>query len=138
MTIGSRIREIRGDKTVTEFCRIIDVHRNTLPSWESGKTSPDGEILARICDVFDIDANWLLLGIGSKDHIVTPPSDIDEDILRDVIEGFEENMKTRGKVMTPEKKATVITELYMIILEEEEEDQQKKRDNLARILKLVA
>lgn len=66
MSIGERIKEIRGSTSVSEFCSLFNIHRNTLPRYEAGGTTPDGEFLSSLCERYNIDANWLLLGIGPK------------------------------------------------------------------------
>jgi len=64
--LGKRIRIIRDTMSVAEFCRILDIHRNTLPNYESGDRSPDATVIINICSHFKISPLWLLFGNGPK------------------------------------------------------------------------
>ena len=134
MSIGSRIQEIRGGVSGTEFCRVFGIHRNTLPRWESGETFPDGNILANICRKYKINANWLLLGTGPKNQEDSPAAELDQSILTDAIEALEVALHEKGRAMEPEKKAEIITELYLLMSEEEQTD---KPSNIVKLLRLV-
>lgn len=138
MSIGGRIRELRGKTSVAEFCRDFGIHRNTLPRWESGERVPDGDTLAAICQKYNIHADWLLLGVGPKYHSDMPLSDINQAILTDAIAGLEEALEKRDSVMSPERKAEILSEIYMWLLETEQEEHHEGRRNLAKILKFVA
>lgn len=64
--LGKRIRSIRDTMSVAEFCRILDIHRNTLPNYESGDRAPDATVITNICSHFKISPQWLLFGNGPK------------------------------------------------------------------------
>jgi len=64
--LGERIKELRGQTSIAAFCRQFNIHRNTLPRYETGKRLPDADLLAALCKEFNVRADWLLLGEGPK------------------------------------------------------------------------
>jgi phage repressor protein C with HTH and peptisase S24 domain len=66
MTIGSRIREIRGNVARPDFAELLGVSRNTIQGYENDDRAPDGYLIAKICENYNINANWLLFGNGPK------------------------------------------------------------------------
>lgn len=43
-----------------EAAEKIGVSRTTIQSWESYKTSPDGDAILRICEAYDVSMNNLI------------------------------------------------------------------------------
>ena len=64
MTIGERIKKVRGDRTQADFSRLTTIPKNTLGRYERGEIVPGGEAIALLCKNLDIDSNWLLFGEG--------------------------------------------------------------------------
>jgi phage repressor protein C with HTH and peptisase S24 domain len=60
--IGKRITEIRGKKTLPEFAATLGIARSTLIRYEKGDRLPDADFICAICQVYELDANWLLTG----------------------------------------------------------------------------
>lgn len=58
-TLGSRIREIRGQRSQTEFGKLLGVDRSTVASWESDRHEPNLDILINISKLGSVDMNWL-------------------------------------------------------------------------------
>jgi transcriptional regulator with XRE-family HTH domain len=66
-SVGSRIKEIRGEMQQAELAEKLDIHKNTMANYERGGRFPDVNILLKMLDVFpDIAPGWLLTGEGSK------------------------------------------------------------------------
>jgi phage repressor protein C with HTH and peptisase S24 domain len=66
-SVGSRIREIRGEMQQAELAEKLNIHKNTMANYERGERFPDVNVLLKILDVFpDIAPGWLLTGDGSK------------------------------------------------------------------------
>ncbi|MDR2075607.1 MAG: helix-turn-helix domain-containing protein [Desulfovibrio sp.] len=65
MDIAGRIKLVRGKLSQEEFAQQLGVHKNSLGRYERGDSSPDVGVAERICSVFGVDPQWLLLGIGS-------------------------------------------------------------------------
>lgn len=86
MALSERIRAVRGQTAAAEFCRVIDVHRNTLARYEAGERLPDSAFLEAVCKEFSINPEWLLTGEGPmhKQQLNSPYSQnqdkIDEQI----------------------------------------------------------
>ena len=65
MTLGKRIRDIRGTQSQEEFALKLAVHKNTLASYERDQRQPDSEFLVKVLSLYpDINPAWLLLGKG--------------------------------------------------------------------------
>jgi len=47
-----------------EFARAIDVDPATIAAWKKKLSMPRADVLARICEAFDLSADWLLMGKG--------------------------------------------------------------------------
>jgi transcriptional regulator with XRE-family HTH domain len=61
-TFAQRIRHVRGEHNVTDFARMLCVHRNTVMAWERGESFPSVPVLMVISRGFMVDLNWLVLG----------------------------------------------------------------------------
>lgn len=64
---AKRIREVRKESKLNqvEFAQRCDVKQSCVSKWERGATLPDAEMLATICRVLDVSADYL---IGLKDY----------------------------------------------------------------------
>lgn len=63
-TLGQRLAQVRGGLSQQEFADRIGVSRNTLVRYENNRRVPDATTLQRIIEDYEVDANWLLLGVG--------------------------------------------------------------------------
>ena len=63
--IGKNIKELRQRKNLTqdELAEKLFVTRQTVSNYETGKSRPDIEMLTKIAEVLDTDANTILYGI---------------------------------------------------------------------------
>ncbi len=61
-----RIKKIRKtfDLTQQEFAERIGVKRNTVATYEMGKSKPSDSALSLICREFNVNEEWLRTGIG--------------------------------------------------------------------------
>lgn len=81
-----RIRKLRRalDLTQQEFGDSLGVKRNTIATYETGKSTPSDAAVALICREFNVNENWLRTGEGemfvqrTKNQIIT-------DFLGDLI-----------------------------------------------------
>jgi len=64
MTIGKRIKLIRGSLSLKDFAQRIDPAKKSSYDWESGKAMPGASTLEKIHKVFGVNINWLLTGEG--------------------------------------------------------------------------
>lgn len=135
MTIGERIKELRGTIPQDEFSKRIEVHKNTVGRWERGERSPDSADLNKILTTFpDINPTWLLTGEGEirrgKGAVVGEA--LDEDLLEAVLEAVEEYLDHVEGSLKPAKKAKLVAVLYDMFFAEEDKTVDK-----ATVLRLV-
>ena len=66
--IGKNIKELRTQKNLTqdELAERLYVTRQTVSNYETGRSRPDVEMLAKIAEVLDTDANTVLYGPDSR------------------------------------------------------------------------
>ncbi len=83
MTIGERIKKIRKafDLTQQEFADRIGSKRNTVATYEMGRTEPSAAVITLICREFNVNEKWLRTEDGEMFN-PTPETTIDE-IVRD-------------------------------------------------------
>jgi phage repressor protein C with HTH and peptisase S24 domain len=64
LDISERIKLVRGAHSQDEFARRLEIHKSSLGRYERGETTPDSNVLQRLCFVFGINPIWLLTGEG--------------------------------------------------------------------------
>lgn len=64
--MNERIRKIRNALNLTqqEFADKIKVKRNTVATYEMGRSIPSDSAIALICKEFNVNEEWLRNGIG--------------------------------------------------------------------------
>lgn len=64
--LNDRIRELRKalDLTQQEFADRLGVKRNTIATYEIGRSTPIDAVVSLICRVFDVNEEWLRTGNG--------------------------------------------------------------------------
>ena len=67
MSLGERIKEVRGSMSQKEFGDKFGVTANTLRGYENDSVSPGADFIVRICKEYSIDYSWLLVGEGQLD-----------------------------------------------------------------------
>lgn len=62
MTFGQRLSDIRKDNqhTQQELADILCVSKHTIASWEQNRNSITVDALIRICELYDVSADFLL------------------------------------------------------------------------------
>ncbi len=60
MTLGKKIRSIRGDRTISNFVESYGICANTLMNYEADRRKPDAGFVIRLCELEGVDSNWLL------------------------------------------------------------------------------
>lgn len=60
--IGSRIREIRGDRTQEDFGKTLGVSKQYISAVERGKQRPSLELLYTLSTKLDVSLDYILLG----------------------------------------------------------------------------
>lgn len=66
MDIGSRIKQVRKDASLTqgEFGARIGISLSGVSSLEVGKNTPSEQTIRAICSEFNINRDWLVDGVG--------------------------------------------------------------------------
>lgn len=64
--MNKRLKELRKvlDMTQQEFADRLGVKRNTVATYESGKSNPSDAAVALICREYNINEEWLRTGTG--------------------------------------------------------------------------
>lgn len=60
-TIGDTIKLLREERRISQQALAdgLNIKRNTISMWESGKRAPSDEMKEQICDFFNVDLNFL-------------------------------------------------------------------------------
>jgi len=66
MSIGDRIKMVRGTLTQKQFALKIGAGQRSIYSWEVGHAAPGAKSLEAIHRVFGVDIHWLLTGEGER------------------------------------------------------------------------
>jgi transcriptional regulator with XRE-family HTH domain len=65
MSIGERLKEIRGKMLQEDFGKLFGVYKGTVANYEKGIRKPDSEYLNNVLQHFpEINPTWLLTGHG--------------------------------------------------------------------------
>lgn len=78
LTLGERIKKVRrtADLTQQEFADRIGSKRNTVATYEIGRTDPSAAVISLVCREFNISEKWLRTGEGEM-FVPTPKTSLD-------------------------------------------------------------
>ena len=88
MSIGDRLKALRGDSSQGDFSQRIGFHKNTVGKYERGERTPDVDFLRTVCERLSVSPDWLLWGQGpirrgenapAAPHTAPPPAPPPED-----------------------------------------------------------
>ncbi|MBF0410132.1 MAG: LexA family transcriptional regulator [Candidatus Riflebacteria bacterium] len=68
--IGQRIEQVRGKLSQKSFAKLLSIGQNTVSQYERGERTPQVHVVLKICDVFEINFEWLLTGGGAKNRFL--------------------------------------------------------------------
>ena len=83
--LSERLKELRGATSQSEMASALNMKYQQWARYEKGVVSPGADILANICRVHAVSADWLL-GLTDERAVSAakpPPSTIDLDELRE-------------------------------------------------------
>ena len=62
--LNERIKMLREDRELNQrdFAKLIGVSQQTVASWETGRTSPDKDMLIKLSEFFSVSVDYLLKG----------------------------------------------------------------------------
>lgn len=92
--MNERIKKIRTDHKLTqeEFAKKLDVKRNTVATYEMGRSEPSAAVLSLICEKFSVNKEWLSCGTGDPYKQRTKSQEIGafvNDVMKDVDDSFK-------------------------------------------------
>jgi transcriptional regulator with XRE-family HTH domain len=74
LTISERIKKLRERNNLKQdgFAEKIGAKRGNVAQWEAGNNNPSLDYLTKICEVFDVTADWLLGIAEGRNEIDSP------------------------------------------------------------------
>lgn len=137
MTMGERIKTVRGDASRDRLAAQMGVSKSTIVNYETDMRDPPAAFLQKVLELHPhISPGWLLTGEGPMDKrdafFHGAAAKVDDDLLQLVIETIEEHLDKMHKRLPPTKKAQLVTLVYEMHAEEKERTVDK-----AKILTLV-
>jgi transcriptional regulator with XRE-family HTH domain len=118
MSIGERIKQLRGTKSREVFGREFDKNRNTIQRYENDTNPPDGAFIAELCRSYKVSTDWLiygkegdslvglLLGEGAEEHSFS----ISDPDLAAIVERWEKLPDEARKNITSQVKELSLPE----------------------------
>lgn len=76
--VGSRIREIRGERTQNDFALVMEATQSYISDLERGKCLPSVSFLARLKEASGRSYSWILT--GKEEPVETPVPHEHEDV----------------------------------------------------------
>jgi len=75
LTLSDRIRTLRTEKKLSQgkLAQALGISRQAVSKWENGTAVPDMENLIQLCDLFEVDLNYLTTGESSSKETVSSP-----------------------------------------------------------------
>lgn len=98
MTLGERLKKIRGGLGQSHFAKKIGVSQSSLSLYEIGSRVPDATTLGVICNDFRISPEWLLMGTGPMYRDEQAAQTTDASVILNItdqqhVENIEHNKK---------------------------------------------
>ncbi|TDB64375.1 helix-turn-helix domain-containing protein [Arundinibacter roseus] len=63
MSISKRIRQLRGEKNLTEFGAELGVSGQQISKIETGNSTPSVDLAMKICEKYNVSMDWLFRGV---------------------------------------------------------------------------
>lgn len=89
MTIGERLAKLRGNESRNSLAVKLDIHPQTLYLYEKNKRSMDAEMIAKVCELYTVSADWLIFGVD-RDNNDTATQEYINELQRRLIEAQEQ------------------------------------------------
>ncbi len=119
-SLGRRLADIRSrlGLSQTELAGELGVSPRSYQSYERGERDAPTASLIELCQKFDIDPTWLLLGPDAK-------ASLNEAILEGVLRAVDEYLQSIQGELPPEKKARLVKLLYMHFRDKQTVDKKR-------------
>ena len=94
--MNERIKEIRNALKMTqqEFAERIKIKRNTVATYEMGRSIPSDSAIALICKEFSVNEDWLRNGNGEMFIPISKSEQISK-MISEVLKSDEDSFKRR-------------------------------------------
>ena len=99
--IGERLRAIRADHDLSQegLAEALGVQRETIGQWERGVTPPSFSAIVKICDLYHVDADYIMGRIDCQTHDLQYVHDLtglSEDAIKKLMQ-FKYNNKGHAR-----------------------------------------
>ncbi len=83
--IGDRLKDFRKAKNLTqqELGNVLNVSKQAIANIESKHNNPSIEVVSKLIEIFNLNANWLLIGQGSM-FVALQSKDFKAEVLDEV------------------------------------------------------
>lgn len=100
--VGKRLRRVRSQKELTreQFAEQVGISPQFLAEIENGKKGMSAETLFKICNRFDLSADYILLGKASSAQLSDPVQTALKSFPESYVELTEEIIRAIEKVAT--------------------------------------
>jgi transcriptional regulator with XRE-family HTH domain len=123
--MGDQLKTVRKAKRLKqgELADILGIHLRTYSNYERNKQTPDAGFIHNFCTTFKINYNWLFTGQGPM-QMPENPAGLETKLLEKIIFKIEEHLDKLDSIISPAKKAKIISILYEEALEKEDWQEQ--------------
>lgn len=114
--IGTRLNHLMAAKGVSnaKLAQMCKVSRQSVIHWRKPAFKRlDSAMALIICDRFQINLRWLVLGEG--DMNAPAPTEINADRLTTALQLLESHLQDSGIRLSPEKKGRAIAIIYQLL-----------------------
>ena len=71
-SLAERLKAVRGKIPQAEFAELVGIHKSSWGRYERGESEPSSSDLIKICSIFGVFPEWILLGVGPMHPDDTP------------------------------------------------------------------
>lgn len=85
-SLGNRIRQLRGSRSQSTYAAQLGISKGALGCYERDANNPDASVLAVICTIEGVSADWLLFGRNAQksDDAQDTPCGDDRELLQEL------------------------------------------------------
>ena len=119
--IGERIKDVRtkAGESQKRFAEKLGISLRAVQDYETGKNTPGGKVLQKICTLCGVDGHWLLTGEGEMEWKARRGRKASESIDNDPL-FLPRQLASTGRQLWPWRVLTVLNEAPSPTLREEE------------------
>jgi transcriptional regulator with XRE-family HTH domain len=112
-TLGERIKFIQkaSGKNQTEFAKSLSISKGSLILYQKNRRNPDSALLKSLCELYKVNATWLLLGEGEAVSVDIAAVRLEDGRVLDqdpVAMLLKEEAERAGLTLSPEQRAAIL------------------------------